>query len=116
MDRQRLRLEVAEMRRIPRLRNFGLFEETDVSPDSWHRYLWKGTAPSGHQLTARYPKAYPRQQLCVTVEPKIKTHHYLNGGLCIMKSHQWSPNYTAATNILIAFRFLEEVRRGIVRD
>jgi ubiquitin-protein ligase len=110
---RRLELERLEMSRIPRLRHFRLGQNSDVNPMSWSRYYWTGETPTGHLLRAQYPSSYPYRPLVVTVDPPVHTSHRHLGALCLMYGHEWSPNYTAATNILIAFRFLHEHRLGL---
>lgn len=113
LDARRLRLEAVEIKRSRALRHFELYEDTDYEPTDWRRYLWKGRAPTGHEITARYPENYPHRDLSVHVTPDVRTHHkWRDGRLCLMEGHEWSPDFTAATNIAIAFRFLQEHNEG----
>lgn len=113
----RLQVEIEEMKRIPGLRSFELFKDDRYSDGDWRRVLWRGKAPTGHVIEARYPSSYPHAPLFITTTPKVPTHHYYDsGGLCVMRPGEWSPDFSAATNITIAFRFLDDVRCGRVRD
>ena len=114
MDMNRLALEAAEMQSSPSLGHFELFEDTRHSADSWERYFWKGRIHTGHEVTARYMRQYPRHSLRITVDPKISTHHrFDNGNLCMWLPSEWSPNFTAATAIGITIKFLQEHSEGI---
>ena len=113
MNFLRLEYERREMRRIRGLRRFELFEDTDYPWDSWQRYFWIGDTFMGHELKAYYPENYPYQEIEIKVFPDLETHHkYFRDQLCLMKPYQWSPDYTAASTILIAVRFLVEYYEG----
>lgn len=113
MNTSRLSKERREIRNLPLLRDFRLYEHLDVSAHSWTRYFWQGLAPSFHRITAHYPASYPYAPLKIFVSPDVSTHHKWPGGsLCLMRTEQWSPNYTAATIIAIAIRFLDENQYG----
>lgn len=113
MDTRRFRFERREM--SLRLRSFDLYEDTGYGRHQWFRYWWEGFAPTGHLLRARYPDSYPYQDLDIVVSPDIRTHHKIRGdALCLYEPGEWRPHYTAASNILVAIRFLNEYARGLV--
>ncbi len=108
-------LEIKEVLVMPGLEHFQLYEDTSRERDSWDRYFWRGRAPSGHTVIARYDKAHPFLPMKIFIEPDIDTHHKLpDGSVCYLKDSEWSPNWTAATAILTAFRFLDEHRKGLL--
>src|SRR3989338_6677498 len=108
MNRLRLEREIREMKRLPALRDFSLFEDTNCSRNEWDRYFWRGKAPSGHVVVAPYKRGHPYQSMDVNVTPKLDTHHYLaEDRICYLRAEEWSANFTAATAILITFRFID---------
>jgi len=113
-DRRRLEVEMLEMRVTPGLEHFRLGERTSEPKDSWRRYYWIGIAPTGQTLKAEYPYDYPREAIWVDTHPRLKSFHHREGYLCLMEPREWSPDYTAATAIAIAFRFLREYLDGNV--
>ena len=118
LDTGRLDAEFAEMKRLaqkhPALRNFQLYRKTDASKNQWDSYFWEGAAPTGHTIKAYYPKRYPIERIMVKESPDIDTIHRIDGGLCLMRPEEWSPDWTAPAVILTAFRFLRDYAEGRV--
>ena len=112
MDKQRLLLEQKQMRVFPKLRTFALFEDDIYLRNSWKRYFWKGYGPTGHQIKVHYPDDYPYEAPKIIVSPDVNTHHKYGEDICYYKGNEWNANYTAATAAFIAFRFLNDYKKG----
>ncbi|MBW2149698.1 MAG: hypothetical protein JRG73_18075 [Deltaproteobacteria bacterium] len=108
-------LEIKEVLVMPGLGHFQLYEDTSRERESWDRYLWRGRSPTGHTVIAKYDSAHLFLPMRIFVEPDIDTCHKLaDGSICYLKDFEWSPNWTAATAILTAFRFLDEYGKGLL--
>lgn len=108
----RLRKETLEMQRIFNGR-FQLYEDTEKSGRSWARFIWIGFDPRGrHEIVARYSKLHPFRQMEIKVIPDIETKHKIGGGICYLEDHEWNPDWTAATAIATAIRFLSDYYNG----
>jgi len=108
----RLRKESLEMMRIFELR-FNLL--VDTTKENWEALQWKGKHPSGrHVITARYSKAHPYAPMMIFVFPDdLDTHHkFGDGSICYLNGSEWNPNWTAATAVGIAIRYLTEYYKG----
>ncbi len=112
MDPRRLRIEQFEMGRLPGLRGFSLYEDTDYPRSDWRRYFWEGDAPAGYNVIARYSKRHPYEKMDIEVIPDVDTHHKHGQYICYLRESEWSANWTAATAILTAFRYLEDYVLG----
>lgn len=111
----RLRKETLEMMKIFGLQ-FNLL--VDNTKPNWEAFFWKGHHPSGrHTITACYSKTHPYGPMRIFVAPNdLDTHHkFKDGSICYLKESEWNPNWTAATAIGTAIRYLTTYYQGALR-
>jgi ubiquitin-protein ligase len=98
-----MEFELAEMR--------ALVPEFVLRQDQGKSY-WHGRA-GNYDVKIVYPAGYPTSPLEVYASPKMNTHHHgADGKLCLWRSHEWSPDYTAATVVGIIVRYINEYLAG----
>lgn len=104
----------AEQREVMKIfgRRFQLYEDTSVSRNRWDRYMYVGKS-NRYTITARYHQEHPFQRMNILLNPRPKTHHWYDDSLCYLTDAEWSQNFTAATVLGIAIRFLYENKRGL---
>ncbi len=104
MDNQRLAIEAAEMQRL--FPGFSLWKRDDGA------YYWEGSI-AGLQVRITYPVDYPLIPPAVDEYPHLATGHRLANGLCLMGPGEWNANFTAATMVGIATRFIHDHLHGL---
>jgi len=108
VEYNRLRKESLEMMKIFG-RKFDLL--VDDSKPNWEAFFWEGKHPSWrHTITAKYSKIHPYSPMKIFVSPDdLDTHHKCgDGSICYLDDGEWSSNWTAATAIGTAIRYLTE--------
>ncbi len=116
LDRDRLGDEIREVQRIlgP---DFQLYMDDEKGLSSWESFFWMGHHPGGpHVIRASYSPLHPLEQMRIsTIPDDLDTHHRLgDGSLCYLKPQEWSPDWTAATALGQAIRFLTDYYEGRV--
>lgn len=111
-NKERLKVEIELMERNGV--NFQLYQ------DKSGNLFWRGSLHVlGHyhdDVRLVYPEDFPFKQIVIYVlEPKlpiVNIHIHADGSICVMKSDEWSPDWTAYAMYLKTIEFLHAFYSG----